>query len=125
MFVCVVWGTTDKQATFLPRISLIVSIEFLYLSPTAILTRPLLAFNALLLLISLHFCASFRSLCPIGREAQVLIPDKSPMDNKLYSTFKDVGRKEFGDVVEIPTESLMKNRYVDILPLWLVFCGPE
>jgi len=59
-----------------------------------------------------------RSLCPIGREAQVLIPDKSLMDNKLLSTFKEKGRKEFGEVMEVDTGGLLPMRCVVF-----VFCS--
>ena len=57
-------------------------------------------------------CASERSLCPIGREAQVLIPDKSPMDNKLLATFKEMGRKDFGEVLEVNPAGLLPHRCV-------------
>jgi hypothetical protein len=53
-----------------------------------------------------------KSLCPIGREAQVLIPDKSPMDNKLLATFKEMGRKDFGEVLEVNPAGLLPHRLV-------------
>lgn len=33
------------------------------------------------------------------------------MDNKFYTTFKEIGRKEFGDVIEVDSNGILSNRY--------------